>query len=450
MFLKLLPLVCCAAAVFGAQRASGIFPYTYSQEDLSNGLRLITVPLSFPNLVAVYIVVGTGSRDEVDPGRTGFAHLFEHLMFKGTPKYSAPKYNDAIKRMGAKSNAFTTRDFTCYYTVFSKEDLPALLAMEADRFQNLTFTEAEFKTESLAVLGEYNKNASSPFAKLDEKLLDTAFSMHPYKHTTMGFLKDIQDMPNQYEYSRKFFDRYYRPEYTTIVVAGDVKSKQVRDLVGKFWGQWQRGGYKPEIPAEPPQDGPRTGDVDWPAPTEPIVTIAFKGPAYDDAVKDTAALDALAYLAFSENSELYGRLVIKEQKADMLFASAPRQVDPSLFEITARAKKAEDLDSVRDEILGAVAAFRDQPVDAARLDAVRKHLRYSLALDMDNSESVAQILAEFVALRRSPDTLNKLFDQYAKLTPQDIQQAAAKYLVEKGRTIVTLSGKTAAPTGGGQ
>jgi len=415
-----------------------IFPYAYSQDDLPNGLRVVTVPTDFPNIVAVYIVVQTGSRNEVEPGHTGFAHLFEHLMFKGTDKYSQTQYDNAIRRMGGASNAFTTSDFTCFYTVFSKEDLPTVLAMEADRFQNLKYSEAEFKTETLAVLGEYNKNASNPFQKLNEALLDTAYSTHTYKHTTMGFLKDVQDMPNQYEYSRKFFSRYYRPEYVTIVVAGDVKAKAVRDLAMKNWGAWKRGDYKPEIPVEPPQDGPRTGRVAWSGPTLPLLAIAYKGPAYNDSTNDTAALDALSYLAFSENSDLYHKLIVQEQKADALYAASPNQVDPSLFQVLARVKKAEDLEYVRGQILATVQQFRGNPVDGARLDAVRKHLRYELALRMDNSETVAQVIAGYVALRRTPDTMNRLFEQYAGLTPQDVQQAAAKYLTENARTIVTL------------
>jgi zinc protease len=415
-----------------------IFPYAYSQDDLPNGLRVVTVPTDFPNIVAVYIVVQTGSRNEVEPGHTGFAHLFEHLMFKGTAKYSQAQYNDAIKRMGGASNAFTTSDFTCFYTIFSKEDLPTVLAMEADRFQNLKYSGAEFKTETLAVLGEYNKNASNPFQKLNEALLDTAYSTHTYKHTTMGFLKDVQDMPNQYEYSQKFFSRYYRPEYVTIIVAGDVKTKAVRELAGKDWGGWKRGDYKPEIPAEPPQEGPHASRVAWTGPTLPLLAIAYKGPAYDDSTKDTAALDALAYLAFSENSELYQKLIIQEQKADALYADSPNQVDPSLFQVLARVKKAEDVEYVREQILATVQQFREEPADGARLDAVRKHLRYELALRMDNSETVAQVVAGYVALRRTPDTMNKLFDQYARLTPQDVQQAAVKYFTENARTTVTL------------
>ena len=230
-------------------------------------------------------------------------------------------------------------------------------------------------------------------------LADTAFDRHTYKHTTMGFLKDIQDMPNQYEYSLKFFDRYYRPEYTTIMVVGDVKAKAVRELVEKSWGGWKRGSYKPEIPAEPPQEGPRTAKVDWQGATLPIVTIAFKGPAYTDTAKDTAALDALAFLAFSPTSDLYQKLVIQEQKVDLARRrrAQPAWI-PSLFTIIARVKKQADVDYVRDQILATVKSFQEKPVDAARLDAVRKHLRYSLALGMDSSDAIAAILASYVAL----------------------------------------------------
>jgi zinc protease len=312
--------------------------------------------------------------------------------------------------------------------------------MEADRFQHLKFAEPEFKTESLAVLGEYNKNSSSPFSKLNEAMHETAYQRHTYQHTTMGFLKDIQDMPNQYEYSLKFFDRYYRPEYTTIIVVGDAQPKAVRAMVDKYWGEWKRGSYHPDIPVEPPQEEPRSKHVDWPSPTLPIVSIAYKGPAYSDSTKDTVALETLASLAFSATSDLYQRLVVKEQKADSLGAGAPDDVDPGLFTITARVKKLEDLDYVRDQILATVKQFQESPPDLAALERVRKRQRYQLALSMDNSDTIAAILSSYVALRRTPDTLNALFDQYQKLTPEDVQHAAQKYLVEKNRTIVTLTG----------
>jgi zinc protease len=439
MILRTSLLLACAALTFAAQPQK-IFPYAYTQEDLPNGLRLITVPTDYANIVAVYIVVQTGSRNEVEPGHTGFAHLFEHLMFRGTPNFPSAKYNQAINRIGAASNASTYNDKTIYFTTFSKEDLDSVLSMEADRFQNLKFAEPEFKTESLAVLGEYNKNSANPGSKLDETLYDTAYDRHTYKHTAMGFLRDIQDMPNQYEYSLKFFDRYYRPEYTTILVVGDVKPKAVRALVDKYWGGWKRGSYHPDIPVEPPQTAPRTAKVDWPSPTLPLIMIGYKGPSYSDTTKETAALEALSRLAFSSNSELYQRLVVKEQKADTIGASAPDSVDPSLFEIFARVKRAEDIDYVRDQILATVEQFRDTPVDAAKLDQVRKRLRYESALRMDNSDAIAAILAQYVALKRTPATMNALFEKYAALTPDDIRAAAQKYLVDNARTTVTLTG----------
>jgi zinc protease len=436
---KYLLLAFTAAAAFAANGPGKVFPYAYTQEDLPNGLRLVVVPTDFPNIVANYIVVQTGSRNEVEPGHTGFAHFFEHIMFKGTKNYPKEKYNETLRQLGAASNAFTTDDFTCYYTVFSKEDLPTVIGMEADRFQNLKYSEPEFRTEALAVLGEYNKNSSNPSSKLNEVVRDTAYDRHTYKHTTMGFLKDIQDMPNQYEYSLKFFDRFYRPEYTTIVVVGDVKAKDVRALVDKSWGQWKKGDYKADIPVEPPQDKPRTGNVDWQGAALPMISVAFKAPAYTDNAKDTAALDALASLALSPTSELYQKLVIQEQKVDMLGAGAPSRVDPALFNILSRVKRQSDVEYVRDQILETVKSFQEKPVEKARLEAVKKRLRYSLALSLDSSDAIAGVLASYIALRRTPETLNHLYDQYAALTPEDVQKAAAKYLVENSRTIVTLT-----------
>jgi zinc protease len=168
-------LVCCAAAAFGAQPLQKIFPYAYSQEDLPNGLRLVTVPTDYANIVATYIVVQTGSRNEVEPGHTGFAHLFEHLMFRGTAKIPTEKYNQTLNRIGAASNASTSRDYTVYHTTFSKEDLDTVLMMEADRFKT-EVRRTRVQDRDLAVLGEYNKNSASPFNKLNEVLYDTRSS----------------------------------------------------------------------------------------------------------------------------------------------------------------------------------------------------------------------------------------------------------------------------------
>jgi zinc protease len=425
-----------AALLLGAGK---IFPYPYVQEDLPNGLRLITIPTDYPNIVSVFIVVGTGSRNEVEPGKSGFAHLFEHLMFRGTPEFPSDKYQALLTNAGAASNAFTTDDFTAYHTTFSKEDLPRILSMEADRFQHLSYEESAFKTETRAVLGEYNKNSANPISKLMEVLRATAFTTHTYRHTTMGFIADVEAMPDEYDYSRQFFDRYYRPEYTTIIVAGDVDPKRVRALVDERWSTWKHGSYTAQIPAEPPQDAPRTAHVDWPSPTLPWIATAYRGPAYSDDTTDTVALDAVSRLGFDANSPLHQKLVIEEQKVDLLRAGPPTNVDPELFTVMARVKNPADMDAVVRQIAATAQDFAVKPVDADKLEALKEHLRYEFALGLNNSEAIAETVAQFVALRRTPETANRYYDTYAKLTPQDIQRVARKYLVEHNRTTVTLT-----------
>ncbi len=436
----LLLMLAAMASLPAAGAPKKVFPYAYKQEDLANGLRLVTIPTDYSNLVSVFIVVQTGSRNEVEPGKSGFAHLFEHLMFRGTKQTPPEKYQSVIRIAGAAQNAYTTDDYTAYHTTFSKEDLPQILSLEADRFQHLDYSEDVFKTETLAVLGEYNKNSANPTSKMFEVMRGRAFQEHSYRHTTMGFLKDIQDFPSEYDYSRQFFDRYYKPEYTTIVVAGDVDPKQVRALVDKDWGAWKRGAYKATISVEPPQEGPRTGKVNWPTQTLPWVMVGYRTPAFSDTQNDTAALDALAFLAFSQSSDLYQKLVIQEQKADAFGVQNGDHVDPYLFSIFARLRNIADMEAVNQAILATVKQFSETTVDAAKLERVKENLRYRFALGLNNSEAIAGTVARYVALKRTPETINRVYDLYASLTPADIQRVAKQYLTERNRTTVTLTG----------
>jgi zinc protease len=369
--------------------ARKLFPYQYTIDDLPNGLRLVTVPTDYPNLVAAYIVVSTGSRNEVEAGKSGYAHLFEHLMFRGSENYSAAERDEILKRAGASSNAYTTDDRTVYHEVFSKDDLDKVMQLEADRFQHLKYAPAAYKTETKAVLGEYNKNSANPESKLYEVLRETAYKQHTYSHTTMGYIKDIEDMPNQYDYSLEFYKRYYRPEYTTIVLVGDVTRERALALTQKYFGDWKRGDYQPQIPKEPQQTAPRTAAIEWTSPTLPYVVVAFRGPAYSDVSKDKAALDLLAPLAFGENSELHQRLVLKEQKVDSLETSFSDRADPELFAVFARVKDSKDIDYVRDQILATFKRYTTEVVPQTKLAATRSRLRYSFALSMDSSEAIA-------------------------------------------------------------
>jgi zinc protease len=420
---------------------SKLFTYPYTIDDLPNGLRLVTVPTDYPNLVSLYVVVAAGSRNEVEVGKSGFAHFFEHMMFRGSENYTPEQREEIFKRAGADNNAYTSDDRTVYHATFSKEDLEEIMKVEADRFQRLKYTPEQFKTESKAVKGEYDKNSANPFSKMHEVLRETAFNKHTYSHTTMGYLKDIEDMPNQYEYSRQFFQRFYRPEYTTVLVVGDVTRERALDLTKRYWGSWQHGEYKADIPEEPAQKESRTAHIPWDAPTLPHLAVAFHAPKFSDSSKDVAALDLFQQIAFGENSDIYQQLVLKEQKVDVLEADFEHKADPELFTVYARVKDPAQVGYVRDQIIKTFERFKTEPVEQSRLDATRSRQRYGFAMEMNSNDRIADALAPYIALERTPETLNRLFDTYRTVTPDDIRDAAKKYFREDSRTVVTLATK---------
>jgi len=356
-------------------------------------------------------------------------------------------FDKVMQKAGASSNAYTSDDRTVYHATFAKEDLEAILKMDADRFQHLKYTEDQFKTEAGAVLGEYNKNFSNPFTKLEEVMRETAYKTHTYSHTTLGYEADIRDFPNQYAYSWEFYNRFYRPEYTTIVVVGQVKQADVLAMVKKYFSDWKRGDYTARIPSEPAQDKPRTAHIDWASPTLPLVTVSYRSPAYSDTKKDKAALDLLSIIAFGENSDIYQKLVLEEQKVDFVAAGSEDHVDPELFAVYSRVKKQEDVDYVRDEILKTYKHYTEVLIPQKKLDETRMRLRYGFAMAMNSNDAIASAIAPYINLRRTPETANKLFDLIENLTPADIRDAARQYFTENNQTIVTLSYKK---QGGGE
>ena len=435
-------LVTFLLALLSAARAAtsaAILPYEATQVTLDNGLKVIIVPTGFPNLVSLHVSVRTGSRNEVEPGKTGFAHFFEHMMFRGTKKFPPEKYQEIVTRSGANQNAYTTDDYTNYYMTFAKEDLGQMLEIEADRFMNLDFPLSSFQTEALAVLGEYDKNVANPIRKLFEVQRDGAYTTHTYKHTTMGFLKDIVDMPNQYEYSKTFFDRWYRPEHCTLLLAGDVSPDEVLPMVTKFFGPWQPGSFQADIPLEPEPQGPVVIHHEWPTETAPLLAVSFHGPAFSETEHDSAALGMLLALKFGETSELYRRLVQKEQKVDFLSVGNAAGQDPSLLDILSRVKRIEDVPYVRDAILETVADCRSALVSKERLAEAISHQRYAFSASLDSTGSIASQLARYIRFRRSYDTLNNLYALYKGLTPLLLQAAAQKYLTDQRLVVTTLS-----------
>jgi len=424
--------------------STDVLPFKATETTLPNGLKVVVVPTGFPNLVSIQIPVQTGSRNEVEPGKSGFAHFFEHLMFRGTPKTPPEKYRQIMASAGARDNASTGDDSTHYYSTFAKEDLETILAVYADMFQNLSYSEADFKTEARAILGEYNKNSAQPLEKLFEMQRDRFYQAHTYKHTTMGFIRDIENMPNEYAYSKLFFERWYRPQFTTVIVAGDVTPEAVLPLVQKYWGAWKGvssgGSARPvQIPKEPPPSSAKYVHVPWTSDTLPWVTVAFPGPAFDENSKESAAVEMLGTIYFGQTSDLYKKLVVAEQKVDQLRADVPSSIDSSLFTVTARVKNPADAAYVRDQMLSTFAAARFSQVAAERLGEAKSNTRYSFARTIDSTERVAAVVAAYTPYKRSYQTVNNFYRTLESLAPGDLQATAAKYFTDAGLIVATLS-----------
>ena len=430
-------VVATACAVEPA--SDDVFPYPVSVFELDNGLKVVSVSYDSPGIVAYYTVVRTGSRNEVEPGFSGYAHFFEHMMFRGTDKYSTDAYNAVIKQMGADSNAFTTDDWTAYHIVASSASLEQIIDIESDRFLNLQYSEDDFRTEAGAILGEYNLNFSNPVSLLRERLHDRAFLVHPYKHTTIGLLEDVQEMPNHYDYSREFYDRYYRPNNSIIVVVGDIDHPELERLVQQYYGSWERGDFQPAIPVEPPQTRERTAAVTWPNPTLPFLMLGYHAPPFSDQAIDMPALDVLSQLLFSETSPLFQKLYLEEQVVDVISGGAVDHRDAPLFTIIARITDPSRIDYVRDAIVDEIERMKVEAVDDATLAATKSHMRYLFAMGLNNPASIAETLGHYLQLTEDPETVNRVYRLYDAVTAEDIMRIATIYFPDTMRTVVTLT-----------
>lgn len=437
-FFQLVVLLCCASAVF-AQTATvkKILPFPIEQKQLTNGLNVVTVPFNSPGLAAFYLVVRAGSREEVEPGKTGFAHFFEHIMFRGTDNYSKEQYDEVLKSIGASANANTSLDRTVYHMTGNAGMLEKMMEVEADRFQHLKYSEHDFKTEAGAVKGEYTKNSASPYQQLYEKTLNTAFDKHTYKHTTMGFFNDVVDMPNQYQYSLTFFERFYRPEYTTIIVVGDVKQEDVNKYAEKYFGNWKRGNYAPVIETEPVQTSTREAHIQNPA-FPPYLSLSYKGPAFSAKSIDQPALTILMNYLFGESSDLYQKLVVKEQKARSIGGSPNSTRDAQLISVSASLVKASDMQGVKDEMVKALESAKTKPVPPKKLADIKSNIKYGFAMRLDSPDQIANSLASFTWLTGNPESINTFYAQFDKVTAQDLMNVAKKYFKSTTLTIGTI------------
>ena len=416
-----------------------VFSQNYVFKELENGLRVLIVKTDYPDLVSVQIPVSVGARDEDEKGRTGFAHFFEHMMFKGSKKYPQAVYADLFKNAGVDNGAYTTNDYTNYHLDFSKDHLDKVLEIQADHFQNLSYTEAQFKTEALTVKGEYLKNNASPIRKLLAAVRKEAFDTHTYKHTTMGFFEDVEAMPEQSAYGEKFFQQFYKPEYVSLVIVGDVEPTATMAMVEKHWGNWQKGDFVNNIAPEPKQLAPKYVHEKFEGLPGHWLLVSYKGADWQPKKKDRAALDLISELYFSNNSALYQELVVDKQLASQMFNYNPETKDAGLRHVFIKVNEEKDLAIVRDAINQTYATARTELVSAEKLDNLKSNLKYSFVNSLDSSESIASTLASYMHFDRDPETINHLYNSFDNISADDIKRIANKYFIDENRTTVTLS-----------
>jgi len=431
-----------AKAAAEAAPESKAFPFPADVSTLPNGLRLVLVPYDSPGLVAYYTLMRVGSRNEPEKGFSGYAHFFEHMMFHGTSKHPGPEYNATVTRLGLNTNAFTSEDMTVYHLYGPAKALPTIIEYEGDRFQNLTYTETEFKTEAGAILGEYAKSASNPEQKLSEVLLETAYGKHTYGHTTIGYLDDVKAMPTGFKYSREFFRRYYTPDNATIVIAGEFDKAAVLAQIQQAYGGWQGKLDAAAVPTEPRQGKSRRASVDWPAPTLPRLWLAWHAPSGND-LKSAAVQNLLNAYLFGPTSTLYQQLVLGKQLVDSIDSTYGDHRDPYLFGVLLRVKEPGSMRAVESAVLHDISKLAAGAVDPKRLASVRANLKYSNILSLDKADSVAVTLATTAAIDGDVNYVNKLFAQMDALKPADLVLFAKRNLTDANRTTVTLSTKGA-------
>ncbi len=417
---------------------AGAFPYPVDQRALDNGLTVYVVPMPSPGAVSFVTWMQVGSRDEVDEGRTGFAHFFEHLMFFGTETLGGREREREVLRLGIEENAWTLIDDTVYHGLVSTENLPRYVEIEADRFQSLTLTSDDVQKESGAVYGEFRKSQASPDNALSVAMWAAAFEEHTYGHDTIGYEADIAAMPTAHAYAKAFFDRFYRPENAHVLVVGDVEPEAAHALVASHFGSWAAGEVpRPEVPQEPEQTQLRRVELSWPSDTAPRLQMAWKVPAHDPTRPETAHLALVDDLLLSSIAPLRQRLIREEGLAYDLSGGGMDSVDPGLFGIDVTAKEGADLAHIEAVIREELAALADG-VSADLLQRTADQARYRFMTSLDNPDDVAQSLGWHLRRHPDPASLDTFFEHYASATADDVANLVRTTFVDERLTIGTL------------
>jgi predicted Zn-dependent peptidase len=409
----------------------------YEITTLANGLRVILSEDHSTPIVHLSVWYHVGSRDE-RPGRTGFAHLFEHMMFKGSKNVQPDSHTSMIAAIGGRSNAYTQEDETVFWETFPSQYLPLSLWLEADRMATLRVDRDAFEKEREVVKEERRLRVDNqPYGRLNEILFDRTFTTHPYKHATIGSMKDLEAASIQDV--RDFHDTYYVPENAVVTIVGDFDSAQAMQLVRQYFGRVPKA-VRPaprDIPKEPEQTQERRAVIqeEWPLPA---VVIAYH--VTYDGHPDSYPLHLLSKILFDgESARMTRELVYDKRIAVAAFGSANLLEDPNLFYAVSIVQAGQSLADVEREMLAQFESIKNDGADAHELERAKNQFMRDYIVGRETNEQKALHLAHAAVIHNDIRTADAEIDIFLKLTTADIQRVAKTYFTEKNRTVLYIT-----------
>lgn len=433
-FLTTISCALFAASVISASAQTKMPQMTFRDRILRNGMRVLSVVDKASPTVAINVWYHVGSKDDPDQ-RSGFAHLFEHIMFKSTKNMKAEMMDRLTEDVGGQNNAFTQDDVTVYYEVVPANYLETLLWAEAERLASLTVDEASFLSERAVVQEEFRQSVLAPpngrfFYALDQK----SFSAHPYKRPTIGSIEDLQAAT--VENVQKFHSTYYRPDNATLIVVGDFDPKQLDAWVDKYFGPIPKPNLP--LPRVQVQEPARTGEKRFMeyAPNVPLKGVGITYLVPSEKSEDAPALNmAEIILSRGRSSRLYQSLVYQQQLATNASANADLREDAGLFDLiafVATGKKPEDVET---SMLAEIKKLQNGPVSADELERARNQILTSELRGRETNLGKSQTLGRAAVLLADPNRVNTELDQLLAVTPADIQRVAKKYFADTNRYV---------------